>query len=210
MAIEAPRLDIGASGSVATSTILDTGDGGPIELAVERLAVTDSGFVQAATLGRGKAGDLTVAAEESVTVAGPGSRLQASTAPESDPMREPKLGPDGEIVFDLIPVPRSTGAGGTVRVEAPVVRLADGGTITAHSLGTGPAGDAVVIARDRLELDDAAIATEATAAGGDRITVTVGDLIDLRDSEVTTSVVEFGSAGDDIDIDPRLVASTAA
>jgi large exoprotein involved in heme utilization and adhesion len=62
------------------------------------------------------------------------------------------------------------------------------------------------VARDRLELRDSQITTTAQRAGGGRITIEAGELIDLQGSEIATSV--FGgvtTTAGDIAIDPRFL-----
>jgi hypothetical protein len=59
---------------------------------------------------------------------------------------------------------------------------------------------------DQLLLDDGRITTESQSSGGGRITIRAGELIDLRRSEVSTTVLSDASAtAGDITIDPRFL-----
>ena len=64
----------------------------------------------------------------------------------------------------------------------------------------------MVRAADRLILDEASIDTATSAGGGGEIQLLVGDVIDLRDSEVTTSVAGGAdpTAGN-ISIEPKIL-----
>jgi large exoprotein involved in heme utilization and adhesion len=88
---------------------------------------------------------------------------------------------------------------------APRLRIVHGG-VTSQSTGTGDAGNIVIVATDRLELDDGTITTEAAAGGGGRIAIEVGLLIDLLGSEITTSVAgDATTTAGDLTLDPRFI-----
>jgi hypothetical protein len=103
------------------------------------------------------------------------------------------------------------GDSGRLRVEATVIRLRDNGNIVSSSFsdepGAGDAGELTVVARQRLDIDNAFIGTESRAAGGGQIALEVGELLILSDAgEISSSV--FGGAGTtagDITIDPRFI-----
>jgi hypothetical protein len=99
----------------------------------------------------------------------------------------------------------SSGDGGAIRIAAPRVAVMDGGRITARSGGTGLAGNVVIEAGERLDVQDGTITTEAPAADGGRVTLRVGDRIDLLRARITTSVAGEAGNGGDIDIDPRFM-----
>jgi hypothetical protein len=199
----------------------DTADAGSVSILAESLQIRNTGLISTGTSGPGDGGNLTVEAE-SIVIDGaqeiPSIRF---TGIESAAI-EGSMGRSGNIVVragvleirDGAGIANSTlgpGDGGRLRVEARVIRLRDDGNIVSSSfsdeLGAGDAGELTVVARQRLDIDNAFIGTESVAAGGGRIDLEVGELLFLTDSgEISSSV--FGGAGTtagDITIDPRFI-----
>jgi hypothetical protein len=78
--------------------------------------------------------------------------------------------------------------------------------ISSSAVREGRAGDIAIFVADRLETDQGTISTDSARAGGGEIEITVRNVIDLRNSAVTTSV----ESGDDstagsILIDPKVL-----
>jgi filamentous hemagglutinin family protein len=88
-------------------------------------------------------------------------------------------------------------------VSAPLVQLADGGTITAASTGVMPASNLEIRVGERLDLNHASITTSAVEGNGGSITVTGPGVVVLRDSQITTSVTGLAGNGGDITIATR-------
>jgi len=101
--------------------------------------------------------------------------------------------------------PDATGDGGAVTMQARTIRLNRDGLVATENLGTGVGGAIRITATDTLVLDGAAVRTRTTTADGGDITVQVGRLLDMRNSEVTTSVAGGTGSGGNIVIDPPFV-----
>jgi hypothetical protein len=86
------------------------------------------------------------------------------------------------------------GQGGHLTITAREIELRDGGTIEARSSGTGPAGTLLLQAGETFRSERGAVTTEAAQAGGGAIVLCAGRLVQLMDSEVTTTV--RGGGGD--------------
>jgi filamentous hemagglutinin family protein len=184
-----------ASGLLATSegTGPDAGAGGNITFDVGQLELHGSSAA-AGTFGPGAGGDLTVLAD-AFHAAGERSGLFASS---DDP------GPQGGRV-------------GTIRLGARTISLADGASVATARAGgraddpeTGTAGahrgGITIEAMDTLRLSgDASITAETGIADAGDIEITAGQLIDLEDSAITTSVAGGRGGGGNIRIDPRFV-----
>jgi filamentous hemagglutinin family protein len=99
----------------------------------------------------------------------------------------------------------STGAGGAVNIQARSMVLREQGAVTTRSSGTGPGGSLSITATDTLRLDSAAIEARTASAGGGDVTLTVGRLLDLRNSTLTTSVAGGTGSGGNITITPYLM-----
>jgi len=102
------------------------------------------------------------------------------------------------------------GAGGAIRIDADQITIRNG-RIDSTSIGFQRGGEIVIFARQRLEMDGGAIGTQGgLASGGGRITIAVGQLLDMRDSSITSSVSGLppfpsGANAGDITIDPPLI-----
>jgi large exoprotein involved in heme utilization and adhesion len=90
-------------------------------------------------------------------------------------------------------------------LSAPSIRIEDGGRVSATSTGTGNAGSINVAASDALRIFGGTISSEALNADGGNIDIRVGNLVHLRNSEITTAVGSGAGAGGNIFIDPTFV-----
>ena len=107
--------------------------------------------------------------------------------------------------------PFSTGRAGDITITAQSLTLADHSEISTSSKGTvqgaGGAGNITVQSRSTVKLNNSLITTEAKNASGGQITINAPDMIQLTNSNVSTSVA--GSANDsnggNISIDPDFV-----
>jgi large exoprotein involved in heme utilization and adhesion len=128
-------------------------------------------------------------------VTGPAGNLQIAT-------RVLEIRDGGQVSSDT----DAAGAGGDIRIQSQQVLLLGGGTISAKSSGIGNAGNIVIEASDTLESRNGFVTTEAKRSDGGNVTLNVGYLVKLVDSEVTSSV-DGGpqTTGGNITIDPRYV-----
>lgn len=98
------------------------------------------------------------------------------------------------------------GNGGTININVKdSIDLTDGGTISASSLGTGLAGDIVIDAGNKFNLDSGLITTQATISDGGNILITAPFWVYLLNSDITTSVESGVGNGGNITIDPQFV-----
>jgi filamentous hemagglutinin family protein len=161
------------------STTAGPGPGGNITLRAGQIQLADGGTISAASTGvlpgSGAAGDIDVTGTGSITITGVPSGIFSTTA--------------------------GTGAGGSITLRAPRIRLADGGTISASSTG-GPsaiAGDITINFDNRFSLNGATITTDSVLADGGNITITsTGSILDMINSQITTSVQSGVGGGGNI------------
>ena len=97
------------------------------------------------------------------------------------------------------------GAGGNVTLEGTRILLDAGGMISANSLGTGNAGNISIRAEDRFVMRDSSVSTQALLADGGNITIRAGEVVQLINSDITTSVGQGLGNGGNITIDPQFV-----
>ncbi|MGE5794113.1 MAG: hypothetical protein ACM36B_15560, partial [Bacteroidota bacterium] len=183
--VHAPRvlLDDGR----ILSTALGSGQGGRVEIRAGDLVMRNGALIDArsAAGSSGNAGSIDIALTGRLTIAG------------HSPI-------DGTF-SGLYTQTQGSGLGGSVTLGAAQVDVADGGRIEAKSTGTGNAGSISIAATDALRIFGGAISSEALQADGGNIDIRVGNLVHLRNSEITTAVGSGAGAGGNIFIDPTFV-----
>ncbi|WP_199249898.1 filamentous hemagglutinin N-terminal domain-containing protein [[Phormidium] sp. ETS-05] len=131
------------SGLFASTSKDATGNGGNMTLETQELRVIDGAEISASTFGSGGAGNLTLKASASVIL---GENRNTTDTP---------------IISLISADTRSSGRGGTLTIETPRLRVADGSQISTRTFGAGPGGALMVKAGESVTLD-------GTAADGTR------------------------------------------
>ncbi|HSA80099.1 MAG TPA: hypothetical protein VLE23_04705, partial [Geminicoccaceae bacterium] len=219
--VEADELTIdgdGVSGFTGISGNINgglAGDAGEITVVADRLTIRNDGeIISNAFFGSGDAGTIVVRAGQLVIdgANAPGfTGISTGTQTTGDAgtvtVEADRLVIDGaNAAIDSDTEAGSTGNAGAISVSADTVEIAGGSQVASSANGRGTAGDVVVGAADRLSVDRGSITTESAFGGGGEIRLLVGDVIDLRDSAVTTSVAGGAdpTAGN-ITIDPTIL-----
>jgi large exoprotein involved in heme utilization and adhesion len=195
VSITAPALSASAGALIESSTAWD-GNAGQINANVGSLFVNDgasisstSGRVNIATgqpaVGSGNAGDVNLTATDAISISG---------------------GAVSTTTF-------GNGNGGNVSLTAGnAVTVQNGGSVSADSGGTlagqqfsgsGLAGDITITAGDQIAMTSGSVSTRAVTADGGNITLNAPNLIQLTNSQVTTSVESGVGTGGNITIDPQ-------
>ena len=182
--LSAPSVVI--DGGFINSSTLEAGRAGSIVLNVGSLLLTGGGQIASSSvlLASGPAGQINVTASESITITGSSPDGQSVLpVPFGDFINDARSG--------IFSTTANTGPGGNITLRAQKIRLADGGTISASSTG-GPsatAGNIDINFDDRFSLNGATITTDSSQADGGNITITsTGSILDLINSQITTSV----------------------
>ena len=81
----------------------------------------------------------------------------------------------------------------------------NGASISASSTGTGNAGTITVNASDSLVMQNSSITTQTIQSDGGDIHIQTGRMVQLNDSQITTSVQGGTGNGGNITIDPQFV-----
>lgn len=153
--INTPKLIV-ADGARVSAETFEQGNGGVIGVNANTVEVTRGGQLRTTTAGSRNAGNILLQVKDSVTISGDDSGLFANTGKDS------------------------SGDGGSIIIDPPIVIVQDGAEIATKSEGSGEAGD-IEIRADSLILDNHArlSAETATNNGGD-ITLLIDDLLLLR------------------------------
>ncbi|MEM9771852.1 MAG: S-layer family protein, partial [Cyanobacteria bacterium P01_D01_bin.73] len=187
------------------------GNGGLVDLNIADTLLLDGSEVFADTFGAGRAGDITARARRVVGINGGG--LFASTFAGGDGGDLRILATesiefigttsDGAFASGLSSnsYPDSTGTGGLVLMQAPVVRLLDGGLAVAVVFGEGAGGAVVVDAPEllelrgsRTELTNLNTRTQGAGPAGD-VVVTAGRVVLADGGVIFSSTLNSGNAG---------------
>jgi filamentous hemagglutinin family protein len=168
----------GTNSAVSTST-LGEGNAGDVLLQRARIEILDGGRVVSETSSSGNAGTLEIKSTDLIVVSGSGSSISTSST--------------------------GSGDGGDVSLEAFEVQILNDGAVRADSTSSGLAGSIRIEAAKQIILHDSTVSTRAVTSDGGDITMVAPILIDLMNSEITTSVESGVGGGGNIDIDPAAV-----
>lgn len=178
-------LSIIGGGTISSSTVSANGRAGSIDVTAASVRVSGFGPSGESTIGAfaqrgssGQTGSITMTARESISVTD-GGRISI----ENDA---------------TVPNPAASTDSGIV-LTAPEIRLASDGIITAASEGNGAASSIQVNAPGTLALNGASISTSANLGNGGAIRIDAGT-VDLRNSQITTSVGGASGNGGDISV----------
>jgi filamentous hemagglutinin family protein len=150
----------GATG-IFSQAVAGTGAAGVVNVSASTLSIVNSGEIAVSTFSSGNAGSVTVTALDKLTIDGSGENLAT-----------------GRTGIFSQGNPESSGAAGTVTVNAATLILTNDGAISSGTLGLGNGGN---------------------------IALKVRDFLHLVSGEITTSVRGETGNGGNIIIDPQLV-----
>ena len=187
--VSAPWLTMD-NGTLSTRALPNSrGHGGSLEVRVGHLTLTGGAQISSSTSGFGRGGELTVVATDTITIIGQSFSGASELSSET----------------------QGQGPGGDLQVAAPHIQLRGGGIISARSTSSGEAGTVRIQAGETFHSQRGTVATEAAQAGGGRIELSAGRLVQLQDSEITTSVRGGGGDAGNLTLDaPFVIADGSA
>ncbi|MEA5624007.1 S-layer family protein, partial [Nostoc sp. UHCC 0251] len=162
-------------GNAGNLTVQPRGDGQSV-----RVNLQDGAQISASTFNRGKGGELTITAPDSITLTGNGSVIAAGTD--------------------------ASGDGGNLNLRTRNLNIQNQAQVTVSSSGTGSAGNLFVDA-DRIFLKNQGSIRADTSGGGGNINLR-SPLILLRNgSNITTNATGANIPGGNIGIDTRFLVA---
>ena len=179
--ISALSLQIGISPTM--------GDGGEIDVSTNTLRVLEGGAIGTSTDNSGDAGSLRINVRDFVEV---DSSVSSSVGPSrigSDIVRFSQQLRD-EFGFDGIP----SGEGGVVAINAPDLRVQNGGLIAVRNEGTGSAGNLIIRGDSLFVGKDAQISASTVQGDGGNINI-FSDLMLLSNGNINATSAQTGSGG---------------
>ena len=115
----------------------------------------------------------------------------------------------GDVFLDggIITTEATQALGGDIAVQASEnVQLTNNARVSAKSTGENDAGSIDIESiNDSILLNNSTITTESTQAAGGDIKLTAPNIIQVTDSQITSSVAGGPGGGGDIDIDPKAI-----
>ena len=148
-----------------------SGQGGNVKLTTGQLVISNGGYVSSGTLGDGNAGNISIAARDSITINGVSSLNSANRSG----------------IFASAN-PGSTGQGGEVQVRTGALSILAGGALASSNRGTGNGGSIDIQANSITLKDSSAIQTLTTSGNGGNIFLTAKDfLLMRRESSISAS-----------------------
>lgn len=154
-------IDTISCGDVCFSEVPDPpvvelyGNGGSIFVDADDVHVTEQGFIDTASFSDGRSGDISINATHSLILTG----LDEPLVTREDQLDNTSISP---LVTD-------EGDGGTLSIVTPLLRIENGATVSALTVGAGDAGNAgsVQVHADVVELlDDGRIVNTSFGDGG--------------------------------------------
>jgi filamentous hemagglutinin family protein len=137
-------------------------------------------------IGRGNAGTVNVAATDTISISG----------------HSPTTGAGSTITTSTL----GDGNGGDIVLTANQVDVLDGGSISSDSLGgAGLTGAITINAGDQIVMNNGSISTRAVTSDGGDIELTAPNIIQLTDSQISTSVESGLGKGGNITLDPEFI-----
>jgi len=175
-----------SAGSYGTES--GSGNAGNIDIRAGQMQLTNGASIRTGTSGSGYGGMVNITVDKSFSVSGYGTDEKGNFA---------------SLIFANTD---GEGQGGKIFISARTVNLADTGTISGISWGSGNAGEIVINAAESVNLTgNAYITTKAESAGGGKISVNAGEQIYLNSSNITGSVKQGYGNGGDIAADSKSV-----
>lgn len=160
-----------SSGAFSTLKNSASGQGGSIKIATGTLDLLNGAIAIASTRGQGSQGSITVRATDWVNLSGA------------------SLGKNGNGQSSGLFTPTEVGAvgsGGTIFVETPIFRIADGAIVTSRTLNNSDGGSITINAKTFEAINGGQVLTR-TQSGGNagNITLNISDSIILSGSDPT-------------------------
>jgi filamentous hemagglutinin family protein len=147
-----------------------TGTGGTLTITTPTLTVTNGARLEGTTAGAGDAGDVVLNIAETLSIDGENSGVFANTTPDS------------------------TGNGGDIVIDPPLVSVTNGGQISVSSDGSGVAGN-IFINGGTLSMDQGLISAETVSSDGGNISLAFADAILLLNNSRISSTAGTALAG---------------
>jgi filamentous hemagglutinin family protein len=191
-----------------------SGSGGTIDLKAFQVSLTDKANISASSTGAGNAGSVTVSTSQLSVLSG--GQITTNTQQGGNAGHITVQGLSGAGTFaesvsisgvntTVSSSSAGPGNGGDITMDAGRVDLTNGAVVSASSTGLGKAGAISITATDQFQMNNGTVTTATAHSDGGNIAIKAGNLVQLRNSEITTNVQGGAGSGGNITIDPQFV-----
>lgn len=176
-------------GSQIQAASLGPGNAGDLTIDTSKLIISKGGLAGTTTLDSGDGGNLTINANDFIEVNG----MDSDTTPETTITAEAiQISPILRSNFNLPPIP--SGNSGSITINTPRLTVTGKGRVSVLNEGTGNAGELKIFA-NTITLEDNSSLAAATFGGEGGNIILTADLILLRDGNVNASASKQGQGG---------------
>jgi len=200
ISITSTGLVVLQSNTQILSSTTNVGNAGNIRFVVGDLNLTDGALVSASTSGAGKAGDILVKANN-LTIAN-GAKIQTTTSSKGDSGKIEAIVGNNFILTGAgtglfaNTTKDSTGKGGSIFVDPPLVSITNGAGISVNSLGTGNGGSLQIIADKFIFANNAFLFANTASGEGGNINLQIANIFFPRyNSNITATAGGNGNGG---------------
>ncbi|MEW6491698.1 MAG: filamentous hemagglutinin N-terminal domain-containing protein [Cyanobacteriota bacterium] len=162
-----------ASGIYTDASVGSTGNSGNLSMSTRQLTVSDGGQILTSSFGTGDAGELSIAATDSINVVNPNSRIITSSF-------------------------GSTGNGGKLSISTNQLNVSEAAEVSTNSFGAGKAGDLLINVTDLMNVSNQGLVSTGSSDSGNggKLSISTRQL-DVKDGgQITTASTGTGIAGD--------------
>jgi large exoprotein involved in heme utilization and adhesion len=182
-----------SDGAVINTLTANDGKAGNITINAKTFEVTGGGQVITSTRSSGEAGSITLNITDSLFLSGKDTTFADRLARFGEDVvnnQDPASGLYANTAEG------STGKGGSIFIDSPVVFLDEGARISVNSQGQGNGGS-IFLSAENLTLDSGSAISAATASGeGGNITLQISELLRLRqNSPISATAGGTGNGG---------------
>jgi len=199
--VEAQSITV-ADGAVINTQTLTNQEAGSIVLESDRLSFLNGGQAIATTQGAGRAGDITITADQ-VLVEGRDPKFEARQELFDNNIVGRNLGPFSGIFVGADD--ESTGEGGSLDLRARVMVLQPGTTLAVGSSGSGAAGRMRLVV-DQLRLNNGHLSAETRSGAFGSIQID-SQGIELRERSLISTNAQGAATGGNIVINTDTLAA---
>ncbi|MEO1762337.1 MAG: filamentous hemagglutinin N-terminal domain-containing protein [Cyanobacteria bacterium J06629_18] len=174
--------------ALTSADINAIGKGGNIQITTDSLFIKNGSQMNSDTFGKGDAGTINLNIKDKIILSG---NEQAPTGLFAGTSAE------------------STGEGGSIIIDPPLVVIENGAVVSVGSSGKGDAGD-ITLQAGTLQLNNGFITAQTASTQGGDINLQIGELLLLRnESQISTTAgtAQAGEDGGNIDINSKFIVS---
>jgi large exoprotein involved in heme utilization and adhesion len=191
----------GISGVTSSVEIGAIGNAGGVEISTKTLELLGGSGLTASTLGQGDAGTVKITATDFIKLTN-GSRISSSTS-SSGNSGKIEIIAGNSLILDgndtgvfARTVENSTGKGGSIFIDPPLVSITNGAKIVVESLGTGNGGDLTIIAGKFVFENNSLINANTASGEGGNINLQIADIFFPRNnSNINATAGGTGNGG---------------